>query len=830
MFADEKTVVFTFSQIQQTTATVNVSGNGEGITATVRQATHTANNTPTNYFTSGAGYRENVLGVNYGNAGNVQNNYWEIPFTITGLPTDIEEYTITTELVLLNSGGDKQANGTVRTWIETIYVNGTESATSGNVAMSNGNASSVNRIFNLQTPTNPLDLTVRMQKTDGAGCFAGIKSITLSYFEEEKVYDEYRVDIKGENVSGLQVVMSGERSAKRTNIASDGEYLRVKTNQTPKAVDFKLIGSDLDNKFVWGPVIDKRMMTITFGISNKATDLQTGFYQLMLKDNADIDKANNLISKFAENENTASNYLYLAPSVYHLDDAKFKFTGTPTYGNETATYVYIKKNDNNTVDITGVGGAEFQGLAYSFSNGEITFTGYGIKNYTDKDNQNTIKYEPKEMPSLVSGTGPTTYALNAVSLTDCDAYYIEYAGKYSDQTRFTYKKATPTGISNYGNNELFIVSKPLTRAVAGLDESDFVSDDAICTKVEIIKEPSDTIPGKIRLTIEAATVEYEVVIAGDARQESDRVVYNNHDYANGQTVSVPVSAMPSALDFKTNVTNRFVWGPIFDHEAKTVTFEVYNPITNLTTSGAGWYQLQVTSASHITTINNKITGRASNINTPSNYIYNFSTRDRGKDDGSSYYLMKYSGIPTYGDEATTFIYLEPTSATQTYIQSPNGHYAINTGEARRDKTSATYRINGSYFDVERWVESGATDWDEAPASAAGSGYNENIYLHKVDISKYGVYKVVLEGYNATEPNCKNDLMISYVGSSHNYGLATVYNNGYFFLDSDAAPTLADFRLSAQIYKVTGITISAADDNGIKTITLSTVSLVDGYNN
>lgn len=822
MFADEKTVVFTFSQIQATTATVNVSGNGaDGITATVGRATQTSNNTPTNYFTSGEGYNENVLGVNYTNS---KDNYWEIPFTINGLKAG-KEYTITTQIMLLNNAGNKQNSNTTRTWTQTIYVNSSQHDTTGEMAFNNYNSSLTNTFLPF-TATSPLNLTVRMLRNDNNGCFAGIKSITLSYCEDEEVYDEYRVNIKGEDVSGLQVMMTGERSAKCTNIASDGESIGVMTNQTPKAVDFKLIGSgsDLDNKFVWGPVIDKRMKTITFGISNKATDLQTGFYQLMLKDNAEITKANNLISKFADNENTASNYLYLAPSVYHLDDAKFKFTGTPTYGNETATYVYIKKNDNNTVDITGVGGAEFKGLAYSFSNsnGEITFTGYGIKNYTQTDNQGTIKYEPKEMPSLVSGAGTTTYTLNAVSLTNCDAYYIEYAGKYNAQTRFTYKKATPTGISNYGNNELFIVNKAMSRAVEGLDEADFVSDDAVCTNIVVVETPTDAKPGKIRLTLETATVKYKVVIAGDARQESDRVVYNNHDYANEQTVNVPVTTVPSALDFKTNVTDRFVWGPIIDHEAKTVTFDIRPLATEIE---GGWYQMQLIEGSGTgvtaANVNQRIASVSGNINTQSNYIYITPLYNPATN-----WLGKMTGIPSYGEEPVTYFYIEK-SGSNLSIQSPNGLYANGhrlDGRSVSKQTFTNYDFNNGILKVKGWTAPGywnstSCSGEEGPNVATGDNnvIYQSQYLTKIDIAaKYDVYQIDLQGTNQNT--------VKFVGDG-NCGIGEVFNNGYFFLDKDSPePTKEMFKFDG-ITTITDIQIS-----GEKVITFTVTSPATTLNN
>lgn len=599
----------------------------------------------------------------------------------------------------------------------------------------------------------------------------------------------------------------------------DGESFMARPSASLKHLDFT-VNAPAD-KFVWGPVIDTNNRTVTFDVRDKATTLETGLYQLVLKNDADITKANNLITKFTENENTGSHYIYLAPSIYHLEGSQFKFTGAPTYGGESATYVYINKRSSTYADLTAVGGATLSNLAYTYADGEITFSGYGIKNYTAADNQGSIKYEPKEMPAFASGAGPVTFKLTPASLTGYDSYYIRYYDGYTGTARLTYTKPTPTGFSNYGKDELIIVAHGTTFA-----PEDFVIEGINCTGVAII-EPTATNPGEVRLYLAAATEEYTVSITGDTR-DSDRVVYKTQNYASGKTVNVSLIPAPSATDFKTNVTDRFVWGPIIDHEAKTVTFDIRPIATQIVD---GWYQIQLLGDEKIADANYRILSNAGNINSVGSYIYVLPMFDNR----TSSVLGKFGGVPAYASEASSYFHIT-RDGNNIRIQSPDGRYVQNDGAIEYGQTTPQsisgwrFRDN-KYFQVSRWtapghwqtagtsINMGSNPGHEGPIVASGSGYHEDHYITKVDPSEmYKVYKVQLPEGQST---------VKFVGYG-NHGMSEVFDNGYFFLDKEnPTPTKEQFKFDA-LTTINSITITPGD--GVNTITFSITTPANLYSN
>ena len=192
----QSTVKLSFSNISGTDATVNVSDRDdnpiEGITATVAQATEGDSKTAKNFFTSGAGCNNNVLGVNYTND---QNNFWEMELTVSGL-TDLIGKAIPSIKVctpLLNSNGNFQNNEgtgehkTARDWERTLSYGksitfSTQYAQLSGTIVNNTQNEVINEFMN-STATisdNSLVLKLRMKRNDENGCFAGVKYVEIN--------------------------------------------------------------------------------------------------------------------------------------------------------------------------------------------------------------------------------------------------------------------------------------------------------------------------------------------------------------------------------------------------------------------------------------------------------------------------------------------------------------------------------------------------------------------------------------------------------------------------------------------------------------------------
>lgn len=593
----------------------------------------------------------------------------------------------------------------------------------------------------------------------------------------------------------------------------NGQTIYARPTVPPTALNFVLTGAD--DKFIWGPVIDKKAKTVTFDIRDKATEFHTGLYQLMLKDQNTIDAVNGYISMFDENLNTASNYLYLAPTVYKNQGAQMKFTGVPTYADEPSTYIYIEEKTGNTVDISTAGRTKMTGLPYSFANGEITFTGYSYPEYSN--------YEPKEQPAFQSkGGANTTFVLHPVSMEAYDAYTLVFDGNYTSSTTVRYSKTTPTGVSVYGNGDMFVVNNGYTSFLP----EHFAPSDARCVSVVIESAPTETELGRIKLTLSLPVREFTVKITGDAKNlATDRVVYNGVEYENDATVNI-AGATVDPTSIKTNVTDRFVWGPIIDEDFRTVTFDIRPLATDIED---GWYQIQLLGDDKIADANYRITQDNGNINSVGSYIYVLPMYNN-----TNSVLGKYGGVPTYSGEGSSYFRIT-RDGTSIRIQSPDGRYAQSDGALEYGKTeptsiSAWRFINGNKFQVARWTapdlwqstpgstSMGKNAGNQGPIVASGSGYLQEHFITKVDpTALYDVYQV-----NLTETG---ETKVKYTGAG-NEGNSFVYNNGYFFLAKGTdVPTKEQFRFEGSTKIVESIAIDA---NNVITFTLK--SPADGYTN
>ena len=199
-WADVQKLHLTFPSITSTGATVSVTDQSgtavAGVSASVSQAVQNGT-TNKNFFTTGAGYNDKVLGVQYGNA---QNDYWEVTFTITGLSSfngrEIPSIDVCTPL--LTSAGAYQGGTTVRTWDRTLTINDSQYGETLSGAICNNNNEVSNQFVDASATISggQLVLKVKMKKTDAQGCFAGVKYIDIN-MPTTPTTQTYTVNITG---------------------------------------------------------------------------------------------------------------------------------------------------------------------------------------------------------------------------------------------------------------------------------------------------------------------------------------------------------------------------------------------------------------------------------------------------------------------------------------------------------------------------------------------------------------------------------------------------------------------------------------------------------
>lgn len=350
--------------------------------------------------------------------------------------------------------------------------------------------------------------------------------------------------------------------------------------------------------------------------------------------------------------------------------------------------------------------------------------------------------------------------------------------------------------------------------------------------VAMYKHPSNLTAGaNFAVEITAVTLpdngSYRVVIQNDNNYTVTTTAtasISSQSAKNGGTLELPENLdLKDLRSFTIDCTDKFVYGPVIDKGEKTVTYTISNPETSLT---EGWYQMQVVTGN---SVNTKIAARNTNINTQSANIYAMAMVDECCDTGNNYWGMKYSGVPAYAKEASTFVYLKANSNTATQILLPTGHYMQDDGCTNREAVNVTTRFSNYKLAAKRWVESGRNDWDEAPAAAASDNYPREMVLRKIDISQYSVYKVEIDDWVAAANTYQDPTVTIKTASkaaAQNRGLSKVYQNGYFFFERDYVPTVEDFEVQGVDFVEMTMKIEGADE--IKTLHFTESSATEGY--
>lgn len=600
------------------------------------------------------------------------------------------------------------------------------------------------------------------------------------------------------------------------NTYVDGEIFYWRPNVTPAATDFTINAPV--NKFVWGPVFNTQAKTVTYEIRDLATTLTTGWYQLQIPE-SDIATLRDKINPKAGNINTKANTLYLAPAIYVNEANKImKVTGVPQYAGKASTFVYIEKNLNGIYTLTSpVTGQSITG-SFLFSNGVLTMPGGWSYEGTPQPLEG-----PFMMP-LSSSSSTPSFKISAADISDYTIYKVRILDGSAAATdvRLNISNSNVLGSTTVSNGGYLFMQKNSSAPLAS--QANVMAGNV---KVTDVTTDVDT-DGVSRITFHVATKQtmWKAIITGEAADyAADRIIYAGQNYKNGELMALTEGYEPTALDFKTNIENRFVWGPIIDRNAKTVKFEIKHPVDVAASSGnplreSGWYQFQLVpydkGNAFINDINSHCTSSKSRAGS---YIYMFNADTEYQQNASNFYPVKFAAVPGNGDPATSFLYVKDNGNTPQF-QAINGHYikengCMSTTPANMLKMEANTLQN--IYGIYRWYRYD-TGSDEAPYMGA-SGNNLNFYVRAVKVNpsdNYEVYQVNLNGTGQDK--------VRYIGTD-NHGVNVLYNNGYLLLTKGAAaPTKEDFYFD-------GVTsIERIDISAQRVITFTLSSRASGYSN
>ncbi|MBQ0048962.1 MAG: hypothetical protein KBT12_01795 [Bacteroidales bacterium] len=609
------------------------------------------------------------------------------------------------------------------------------------------------------------------------------KSLQL-FIKDALATDEWTVHVNGDN----SVIFAGIEYA-------DGASFFARPTTNLSATDFRILAAE--DQFVWGPFIDKNTKTITYEVRERATEITSGLYQLQLLDNdANITALSNRIKEEEGNINTSANTLYLVPSLYDTgNDKMFKATGVPRYAGEASTFVFITHNGGDNYSLTNIRtGETITSGGFSFADGCLTkSSGWSFETTA----------HPLEGPYLQSsGNSSMSFAVHPVDATQYTICQILIEGDGATaSTRLQFKNSDIIGSNTVGHGGYLMLNEdsniPMRSQVSVQGATASISAFTIGDKQE-----NGVTPITIRLT--QRQTYWRIQITGEAKTDEDRVTYNGINYVDEALVPLASGSVPTALDFKTNVSDRFVWGPIIDAEAQTITFDIRTRPDDIE---EGWYQIQLLDAAKINSVNTRIAAITGAINTRSNYIYVLPLYNN-----STTTLAKFGGIPTYADEPASYFYIRKEGSAL-IMQSPDGRYfrdgAAENGVATPQNITH-WNYNNRQLQMGGWTAPGF--WTstaqgsigvQGPNVAAGSNssYYEEHYITRVDAaSKYAIYQVDLSSANQNK--------VRYVGSNC-CGTTEAYNHGYFFLEKDAVPTKENFRFDGNV-SINSISISDAN--------------------
>lgn len=315
------------------------------------------------------------------------------------------------------------------------------------------------------------------------------------------------------------------------------------------------------------------------------------------------------------------------------------------------------------------------------------------------------------------------------------------------------------------------------------------------------------------LTFKLREKKWTVHITGEAGDY--KVVYDNNQYSSGSQF---VASELSPSDLSITCADKFVWGPIIDDEARTVTYDI-RPLATTLEAGR-FYQIQILDRR----------GKASGDNWYDNYYQTLNGMNTIRKRSNTLYLMNYpsltmntyptdiSGIPVPGDDVYwSYVFIESVDASGNIAwQLPSGRYVTSQGLAGNDKslnfalkrnvTDGSFAWNGG---IMPWNNLGDNGHKHVALGYTSSGTQTETFqtfFHAVTTGEdYDIYKIT----NTTET-------VTYLGTegSHYFRAG---NNWYLLLPKNSAqPSVVDFLIN----QAEPGDIKIVLENGINNLTLT----------
>lgn len=276
---------------------------------------------------------------------------------------------------------------------------------------------------------------------------------------------------------------------------------------------------------------------------------------------------------------------------------------------------------------------------------------------------------------------------------------------------------------------------------------------------------------------------WDVTISGGTAD--DKVVFGGIEYISGSKIE---TESMSATNISTNISNRFVWGPIIDSENHTVTFEVRSTQENTITAGK-FYQLQMRDKQGTVW---GTSGRQDNV-MMAQEVSKWTMRYPGSQiyltgaNKTNSWTVELMGIPTANDAYKTYLYVPSGTA----IQMQNSGYIGN--DARYSGTANNWNLihnSGTHSftwnnNLAPWVNINSISASVGQASAFANGYIE-LFFHPVSTGEdYDIYKVK---NNEAAVVCNSSSLVT-----------TIINAGgtFFFVQKGATLTASDFTINGE---------------------------------
>lgn len=262
---------------------------------------------------------------------------------------------------------------------------------------------------------------------------------------------------------------------------------------------------------------------------------------------------------------------------------------------------------------------------------------------------------------------------------------------------------------------------------------------------------------------------------------ADRVIFADAEYADGSQITADAI---SPTDVKTNINDRFVWGPIIDAENHTVTFEVRSTQTE-SIIGGKFYQLQMYNREGTYFAPNGTGNLIDAVNSMNPRFKGSNIYLTGGNKASGGWTVELTGIPD--NPIVTYLYVPNATSTSAQLQMQNGNYI----DWQSQSQSAVSNINVEYIPGHNsfWWKNPVYPWGNLNginASVGKSGSTNGpieLLFHPVTTGEdYDIYKVITAG----EVECTNANLVT-----------KIINAGgtFFFLQKGTAITAADFLIN-----------------------------------